>query len=285
MILTDSIAAKVGANAVRAIVSTSETFRQFLCYSATTISHAIGGTIGLVKNGIGNLTLTGGANYTGSTIINQGQLVISSIVTLNGIISGDGSIFKNGTHAITIGGNNTYTGGTSSVLGTITITSGNAFGTGVFTSVGASQIITTQNITIPNNFNLTNNVTTQYRTQGANTITVSGNISGIGSVNKTGNGFLNLFGTLTYTGSTNVQAGFIRAKKTVGASTATAQFQSGGLSLSVSFNVAPPSGTTNFQFFQGVTNQTYTSITLSDVPAGTTATYTSATSTLAVTVP
>ena len=127
----------------------------------------------------------------------------------------------------------------------------------------------------------------QYRTTGAPTITVSGTISGSGNINKTGNGYLNLtVATLTYTGSTTIQAGFIRAKKTVGASTATATFQSGNLSLVVSFDVSPPSGTTNFRFFLGTTTQTYTSgvITLVGLPAGSTATYTSATSTLAVTV-
>jgi hypothetical protein len=118
-------------------------------------------------------------------------------------------------------------------------------------------------------------------------VTLTGNISGVGGVVKYGNGTYNLQGTLTYTGATNIAVGFLKAKKTVGASTATAQFQYSGFSLSVSFDVAPPSGTTAFRFFQGTTTQTYipTTISLSGVPVGTTATYTSATSTLAVTVP
>ena len=287
MTLTESLSARVGASAVRAIISTSATFRQFLCYSLTTISHAIGGTIGLVKNGVHDLTLTGGANYTGPTIINQGQLIISSIVTLNGVISGSGRIYKSGSHAITIGGNNTYSGGTISAGGTITYLSSNAFGTGSFTAQTASQIITGQAVNLPNNFIVNAGATLQYRTTGAPTITVSGTISGSGSINKSGNGYLDLtVATLTYTGGTTIQGGFIRAKKTVGASTATATFQSGNLSLVVSFNVPPPSGTTNFRFFLGTTTQTYTSgvITLVGLPAGSSATYTSATSTLAVTV-
>jgi autotransporter-associated beta strand protein len=125
----------------------------------------------------------------------------------------------------------------------------------------------------------------QYRTAGANTITASGNIAGSGSLNKTGNGTLRLDGTLTYTGSTTIQGGFIRSIKTTGASTATATFQSAGLSLVVSFNVAPPSGITTFRFFQGTTTQTYATVTLVGLPVGSTATYNSANSTLTVTVP
>ena len=287
MILNNSSAAKVGTSNVTAIASATTSFRQFMCYSATTISHAIGGTIGLVKNGIGGLTLTGGANYTGPTIINQGQLIISSIVTLNGVISGAGSIFKNGSHAITIGGNNTYTGGTISAGGTITYSSGNAFGTGSFTAQTASQIITPNNVTLPNNFIINAGANLQYRTTGAPTITVTGNITGSGNLNKTGNGYLDLTAsTDTHTGSTTIQGGFIRARKTNGASTATATFQSApGLSLVVSFNVSPPSGVTTFRFFSGTTTQTYASVTLVGLPSGSTATYNSATSTLSVSIP
>jgi autotransporter-associated beta strand protein len=119
------------------------------------------------------------------------------------------------------------------------------------------------------------------------TMTVSGNISGTNSaITKNGTGALLLDGNLNYTGATSISAGTLRAKKTVGASTATATFTGGGTSLSVAFNVSPPAATTtNFRFFQGTTTQTYSSITLTGVPVGTTATYTSATSTLAVTVP
>lgn len=288
MILTESSSAKIGASVVSAIISTSATFRQFLCYSLTTISHAISGTTGLIKNGIGGLTLTGVCNYTGPTQINAGSLLITNASTLNGVISGSGSLTKSGSSAVTIGGNNTYSGGTISSLGTITFSSSNAFGTGPFTAQTASQIITTQNVNLPNNFIVNAGATMQYRTQGANTITLLGTISGSGNINKTGNGYLDLTAsTLTYTGVTTIQGGFIRAKKTVGTSTAIATFRSGNLSLVVSFDVSPPSGTTNFRFFLGTTTQSYApaAIYLSGVPAGTTATYTSATSTLAVTIP
>ena len=291
MKLTDSSAANVGSSVVKAILSATASFRHFMCYQAITVSQAITGTIGIIKNGIGGLQFDGACNYTGPTQINEGQIVIAGTVasTLNGVISGTGVLTKTGSGTLTLGGNNTYSGGTvyapTSATGTITYSSGNAFGTGLFTAQGQCQIITGGNVTLPNNFQINIATTMQFRTTGAPTITVSGNIAGSGSVNKTGNGTLRLDGTLTYTGSTTITAGFIRAIKTTGVSTATATFQSGNLSLVVLFNVSPPSGVTTFRFFQGTTSQTYTTPSLFGVPVGTTAIYTSATSTLTVTVP
>jgi autotransporter-associated beta strand protein len=286
MILTNSSAAKVGASNATTIASSTASFRQFMCYISTTISTAITGTTGLIKNGIGGLTLSGVCNYTGPTQINAGTLSITNASTLNGVISGSGSFRKEGSFAVTIGGNNTYTGGTTFSLGTITFASGNAFGTGLFIAETATQIITGNNVTLPNNFQINAGANLQYRTAGTNTISVTGNITQSGNLNKTGNGTLDLTAaTLTYTGSTTITGGFIRASKTNGASTATATFQSAGLSLVVSFNVAPPSGITTFRFFQGTTTQTYATVTLTGLPVGSTAIYTSATSTLTVTVP
>lgn len=291
MILTNSSAAEVGTSNVTAIASSTALFRQFMCYFVTTISAAISGTTGLIKNGIGGLTLSGVCNYTGPTQINAGQIAISSASTLNGVISGTGQLTKTGATALTLGGINTYSGGTlsapSASTGTITFAQNNAFGTGLFTSAGPSQIVCNATSTLTNNFQINAAQSLQFRvTAGAITLTISGNIAGSGSVNKTSNGRIHLNGTLSYTGSTNITAGFLRAITTVGSSTATATFQN--TSLAVAFNVSPPAATTtNFRFFQGTTIQSYAPgvISLTGVPVGTTATYTSATSTLAVTVP
>jgi autotransporter-associated beta strand protein len=288
MKLIDSTSAKVQNTQVRAIVSSNSSFRQFVCYAATTVASAISGTIGLVKNGIGGLTLSGTCDYTGPTQINTGLLTLTGASTLNGVISGSGSLAKSGSLAVTLGGNNTYSGGTnyspSAATGSITFSSGNVFGTGLVTCSGiACQIITGNSVTIPNNFQLNSGSVIQYRVNTQTTIlNISGNIDGSGGLNKTSTGQLRLNGTLNYTGSTTITAGTLRAIKTTGASTATASFTTG---LSVSFNVAPPSGTTDFRFFQGLTTNSYPTVTLVGVPAGTTATYTSATSTLSVTVP
>ena len=284
MILTDSTAARVQGSTVTGIISVSSTLLQFVQYLAITVSTAISGTIGIVKNGSGGLTFSGACTYTGTTQINGGQIVISGTVasTLNGVISGTGYLTKTGSGTLTLGGNNTYSGGTvfapSSGTATITFTSGNAFGTGLFTAQGNCQIITGGNVTLPNNFQINTGTTLQYRTAGANTITVTGNIAGSGGINKTGNGIINLTAaTLTYTGSTNRQAGSIVASKTNGASTATATFST---TLSVSFSVPPTAGMT-FRFFAGSTTNTYASVTLVGAP-GRTGTYNSSNSTLTI---
>ena len=92
MILTNSSAAKIGASNVSAMASSTEAFRHFMVYSATTISSVISGIIGLIKNGTGALTLSGNNTYTGATIINAGTFKngsatafsSGSALTLNG---------------------------------------------------------------------------------------------------------------------------------------------------------------------------------------------------------
>ena len=74
MILTNSTTAEVGTSNVNTIASSTASFRQFMVYSATTISSVISGIIGLIKNGTGALTLSGNNTYTGSTTINAGTL-------------------------------------------------------------------------------------------------------------------------------------------------------------------------------------------------------------------
>lgn len=291
MILNNSSAANVGVNSASAIASSTANFRHFLIYPGTfPYNRPITGTTGLVKTGDGILFLSGICNYTGPTQINAGQLEIPSASTLNGVISGAGLLKKTGSVNLTLGATNTYSGGTlsapSAAAGIITFSSNNAFGTGLFTSAGPSQIVAAVSATLTNDFQINSGASLQFRVSvAAATNTISGNIAGGGNLSKTSNGRLHLDGILTYTGSTSISAGLLRTIKTVGASTATATFPAQGLSLSVSFNVSPPSGTTAFRFFQGTTAQTYASVTLTGVPVGTTATYNSGNSTLSVVVP
>lgn len=283
MILTDSTAARVQASSVTGIVSVSSSFLQFMQYAAMTVSTAISGTIGLVKNGIGGLTLSGVCNYTGPTQINQGTLTVTSASTLNGVISGVGSLTKTASGALTLGGINTYSGGTLSAPAfagaTFNISTNNAFGTGLFTSAGPSQIVTGSSVTLTNDFQVNSGHSLQFRVNPptTTTLTISGNIAGSGSVNKTSTARVHLDGTLSYTGSTSITAGTLRAIKTNGSSTATATFTT---SLTVSFNVPPTAGMT-FRFFQGITTNTYASVTLVGAP-GRTGTYNSSNSTLTI---
>jgi autotransporter-associated beta strand protein len=215
MILTNSNAAKVSGSNVTAIASSTALFRHFMCYFVTTISAAISGTTGLIKNGIGGLTLSGVCNYTGPTQINAGQIAItSSGSTLNGVISGAGSLTKTGLGALTLGSTNTYSGGTlsapASAGATFNFASNNAFGTGLFTSAGPSQIVCNATSTLTNDFQINAVQSLQFRVNTGTTIlTLSGNIAGSGSINKTSTGQLRLNGTSSYTGSTMISGGIL----------------------------------------------------------------------------
>ena len=188
-------------------------------------------------------------NYSGNTTTSTRTTIALSAVTQIPNGTGKGNVVNNGT--LTLGGlSHTINGLSGSgtidgVSGTPTLTIGDNNATGSF-----SGIIK--------------------------------NTAGTLSVTKIGTGALTLTGSNTYTGATSISSGSIIVPKTTGASTATATFSA---TLSVSFNVSPPSGTTTFRFFQGSTTNSYASVTLVGVPVGTTATYTSATSTLTVIVP
>ena len=355
MILTESSSARIGASAVSAIISTSATFRQFMCYSLTTISHAISGTTGLIKNGIGTLTLSGNNTYTGATTISGGILTVNNSYSTPSFTINSGAVLNlgysptasltllgNGTLnivgvvtaftpplAISMGGglidikstggvlaygygNDPWTGNLAdlNVSGVLYIAANNVTvnaltGNSTYFTVGAATIIVgvnngggTYTGTLTKNY-----ADGSFRKEGSGTQTMNGTInlgatgtitqvgSGnlvingailSGSVVQNGTGTLTLTGVNTYTGATSIYAGSIIVPKTIGASTATATFSA---TLSVSFNVSPPSGTTTFRFFQGATTNSYASVTLVGVPVGTTATYTSATSTLTVIVP
>ena len=390
MILTDSTSSKVGPTNVATIASATAAFRQFMVYAATTISRAITGSVGLIKNGTGTLTLTGANTYNGTVTINAGTVNVTgtgalgnstvsvtlanvagatldfsgtttsrqigalsgggtsggNLVTVGGgimyfgsgalnhtfagIISGGAGVYYLGDGTTTLSGNNTYTswtqiargalsinsitnvnGGASSLgnssdgrlfLGATTTTGtllytgsghstnrvvslGGTTGGGTINASGSGALVFTSNFTAvgvgSKTLTITGNNTGDNRIGGA----IVNSSSGSTSLTKSGTGKWILSGNNTYTGATSIVAGTLQAQKTVAASTATATFTGGGTSLSVAFNVAPPSGVTAFRFFQGTTTQTYGTITLTGVPVGTTATYTSATSTLAVTVP
>jgi len=103
MILTDSSAARVGANVVRAIASASAALRQFMVYTDLTLSGALSGAIELIKNGPGTLTLSASNTYTGATRVNSGTLATS---TANRIPDASAVIIASGA-ALTLGGADT----------------------------------------------------------------------------------------------------------------------------------------------------------------------------------
>ena len=165
----------------------------------------------LIKQGTGNLTLTGTNVYGGGTTISGGTLQIgtggslgsiygnildnaqltyklNSSSTVSGLISGSGALTQAGSSTLVFTANNTYTGGTTISTGA-TLQLGNGGTTGSISSTGA--IIDNGNLTFDR----------------SDSITFANYIHGNGSVTQSGTGTVNLSTSNSYTGGTNVTAG------------------------------------------------------------------------------
>jgi autotransporter-associated beta strand protein len=168
--------------------------------SAVTISGLIEGAGSFEKKGDGVLTLTGANSFTGGTTISGGtlagdttsltgdvvnnaalQFAQASNGTFAGDVSGTGSLQKTGDGVLTLTGQNSYTGGTTISGGTL---------------VGDTTSLTGD---------VVNNAALQFAQ--ASNGTFAGDVSGTGSLQKTGDGVLNLTGQNSYTGGTTVQGG------------------------------------------------------------------------------
>ena len=146
-----------------------------------------------------SVTLTlnkGGAAYYGTTYF--------------GVISGQGSIMKTGIGIVSFEGNNTYTGNTDIIEGTLELFSGNAIAdTGIINIHSDGILEVTYAEIVGEVFGsgkifLRSNLTTGMN---GNYSSLSGELSGYGSLTKTGNGVLTLSANNTYTGNTNVNGG------------------------------------------------------------------------------
>jgi autotransporter-associated beta strand protein len=123
---------------VTGIISVSSTFLQFMQYAAMTVSSAISGTIGLVKNGAAQLTLTGNNTYTGTTTVSAGTL---SMTGVSGYKTTALSVASGATLGITMTGNATSLG--ANTAGTWTAfnsVSANITGAGVVALNGTNFI-------------------------------------------------------------------------------------------------------------------------------------------------
>ncbi|MDX2036629.1 MAG: Ig-like domain repeat protein [Isosphaeraceae bacterium] len=191
----------------------------------------IGGASGLTLSGGGTLALEGTTinNYTGTTTINGGTLVVgkTGVIAIPGNVQiGDGSgldvlqltaddqIADGAT--VTIGGSGQFnmnafddTIGTLAFNGGTVVSGGATLGitSGLTASAGASGTSASVDLS------LASGVRTFDVVDGALAVDfeLSGIISGAGGIDKTSGGTLALSGANTYTGTTSVTAGVLRA--------------------------------------------------------------------------
>jgi autotransporter-associated beta strand protein len=161
---------------------------------------AMSGSGSLTKTGADDLTLSGTNSYSGGTTVSAGSLIgtttslqanISNNATVvfnqgttgtyAGNMTGTGSLVKDGDGDVTLGGTNSYSGGTTVTAGTLT---------GTTTSLQGA---------------ITNNAAVVFNQGTAGTY--AGNMSGNGSLTKSGAGNLSLSGTNSYSRGTTVSAG------------------------------------------------------------------------------
>ncbi len=173
--------------------------------AGTTLTHssAITGSGALTKTGSGTLVLTGTNTYSGGTTVSagtlqgdttslQGDIANDAAIVFNqssdgsyaGAINGSGSVTKTGSGTLTLSGANSYSGGTTVSAGTLRGDTGSLQG------------------------DILNNAAVIFdlATDG----TYAGDMSGNGSLTKTGAGVLTLTGTNAYSGSTTVSAGVLK---------------------------------------------------------------------------
>ncbi len=152
--------------------------------TTTTISTVLAGSQGLTKAGAGTLVLSGNNTFTGTVTAGAGALTLSGTNAMTGIIVNAGTLTLSGANS-----------SLSSVVvngGTLDVWTTNAIGSNNINLASSSAVLNAGN-TLPGTI-----------------VTISGNITGSGKINKSSNATtLVLNGDNTYSGGTTLTDGAI----------------------------------------------------------------------------
>jgi fibronectin-binding autotransporter adhesin len=155
---------------------------------------------------VGALAGAGSLDFDAYTFTAGGDDTSSAF---SGIVSGTGSLAKTGTGTLTLSGTSTYTGGTAILGGTLSVGADENLGGGAGgLTLGDSTLQTTATFASSRSVRLADAAT--FETTTGTTLTLSGVISGSGSLTKSGGGTLILSGTNSYEGETTIAAGTLQ---------------------------------------------------------------------------
>jgi fibronectin-binding autotransporter adhesin len=167
-------------------------------------------------------TLSASSNFTldtnrGITLSTGGgtiNVVSGRTLTYGGVIDGTSTFYKSGAGTLILSGTNTNTGSTSITAGTLRVT-GALDDTAVSVSSGATYDVdatdAVASISGAGTVDIAGGVTLTVGSNNAST-TLSGVISGDGNLIKVGTGTITLTGANTYTGTTLISVGVLRAQ-------------------------------------------------------------------------
>ena len=166
---------------------------------------------------------------TGASALNFSGLDLSTRLGAveNGVISGSGSLTFSGPGTLTLGGANTFTGDTRVGLGTLSLNHSNALAGSTLNMASSDDGTVAFGLTGNNTYNIGGITGSKNLAIGGNVLSVgannanstySGQISGIGSLTKSGAGLLELTGKNAYTGDTNVTGGELKVNGSLASS-------------------------------------------------------------------
>ncbi len=208
-----------------------------------TIANAVTGVGGLTKAGLGTLILQGNNNFGGPMSVLAGQLQLDTSMTFGGlsgngdielglteltvnssgndsfggIISGvGGKLTKDGPGTLTLTGINTYTGGTCILDGVLQVSQSENLGIlGSLITFDGGTLNTTAS------FNMIRGISLKSQSgaidvDAGTQLGASGNMTGVGSLTKSGDGILSLVGGFSsYEGGTNILAGEVEINNNI----------------------------------------------------------------------
>ena len=201
-----------------------------------------------VASGLGNLGVTLSGGTFSVTTINQtyGNIfTVSSASTIdvgagvaftlgNGAndLTGAGRVTKTGTGTLTLGFSNNHTGGFDMNAGTVLSTASGALGTGSVTLGGGTLSVTTANQSYGQTFTVNSASTIDVGAGVALTLGNGANdLTGGGSVTKTGTGTLSLGFSNDHSGGLGINAGTVLSTASGGLGTGAIGFGGGTLSI------------------------------------------------------